>query len=498
MRRLDQDALAALPPTVRRPGYDRAGLAIGMAHLGVGAFHRCHQAEYTDDMLEARPGPWGTVGVNLRPPRIAPLLEPQDGLYTRTLTDGARRETRVIGAIRRVIDVADAPSGEAALAALADPAVRVVTMTVTEKGYCHVPAGGEPDWSNPELARDHDGAWPPATMPGLLAAALERRRSAGAPPVTLISCDNVPANGALLRTVLLAFAAARSAGLADWIGANAAFPSTMVDRIAPAPTPEDVETASAAIGFRDEAAVVGEPFRQWVIEDRFAGPRPPWDLAGAQFVADASAYELTKMRVLNAAQSTLSHLGALLGLEFSFEAVADPTLRTLVRRMLERETAATLPPAPGMAAGAYIDSSLARIANPAIRHRCHQIATDGSQKIVQRLVNPLRERLAAGAPPGLLALAVASWLAYALSGAQRFGARWSADDPWGPRVAAVGEAAGGDFATLAKALLGIQAIFGADLAASPAAPAVAGHLRGLLAGRPREYLASLLRKGMAE
>ena len=265
-----------------------------------------------------------------------------------------------------------------------------------------MPATGRIDWGNPGLIHDREGRGSPATALGLLAAVFERRRASGAPGLTVISCDNIPSNGHLLGSVMSEVVAARSAELAAWMDSNVAFPSTMVDRIVPAATQADIEAASDRIGLRDEAAVVGEPFRQWVIEDRFAAVRPPWDAAGAQFVADVMPYELIKMRVLNAAQSTLSHLGAIVGHTFSFEAVADPVLAGLVRRMLERETATTLPVLADMPVGPYVGTSLARIANRAIRHRCHQIGTDGSQKIVQRLVNPLRERMTAGHAPGLL------------------------------------------------------------------------------------------------
>ncbi|HXT08328.1 MAG TPA: mannitol dehydrogenase family protein [Roseiarcus sp.] len=492
MRRLTQSGLSDLHGRVRLPQYDRSRLAIGIGHIGVGAFHRCHQGDFTDDMLERQFGPWGVVGVNLRPPQLADLLAPQDGLYSRTLRDGAGAETRVIGSLRRVIDAGDAPGAAAAAAALADPALRVATMTITEKGYCHIPATGALDWSNPALARDRDGAAAPATVLGLLALAFERRRNAGAPNMTIISCDNLPSNGSLLRSVVTAFIEARSPALAAWVAANVAFPSTMVDRIVPASTETDIADASERIGLRDEAAVGGEPFRQWVIEDAFAGPRPPWDLAGAQFVDDVTPYELIKMRVLNAAQSTLSHLGVLLGHAFSFEAANDPLLAELMRSMLVTETASTLPDVAGMPVEAYIKTAMARIGNPMIRHRCHQIGTDGSQKIVQRLVNPLRERMAAGRQPGLLALSVAGWMTYCLCGASRFGARWTVNDPWAGRVAAIGDEVGGDFAALAAALIGIGEIFGSDILDSPACPAIAGHLRGLLLGDARSYLSHCL------
>jgi fructuronate reductase len=321
----------------------------------------------------------------------------------------------------------------------------------------------------------------------LLVLALERRRQTAGAPLTLISCDNVPSNGARLGAAVLKFAALRSAGLARWIEDRVTFPCTMVDRIVPATSPDDIEDVSIGLGARDPATVVGEPFRQWVIEDKFAGERPPLDLAGATFVADAKPYEQIKMRVLNAAQSTLAHQGALVGREFTYQAAADPVLAALTRRMLERETSTTLPKLAGMEVASYIDQSMARIRNTAARHRCHQIGTDGSQKIVQRLVDPLRERLAAGQPAGLLTLAVASWIAYGLSGARRFGARWTPSDPYAETVIAIGER-NSDWSELTKSVLSIAPIFGTDMARPELVAAIARRLRGLLGGDARGYL----------
>jgi fructuronate reductase len=491
MRRLSNRLLPELPKSARRPRYDRERLRIGMAHIGVGAFHRCHQAEFVDDMLEAQFGPWGVLGVNLMAPRLADLLAPQDCLYSRTLRQGVGAETHVIGALREVIDVEDEASAEAAVAALGDPSIRVVTITVTEKGYCLTPATGALDFDNPTLKADLEGASPPRTLLGLLALALERRRRNGGAGLTLISCDNIPSNGARLSAAVQEFAALRSGALTHWIEGNVRFPCSMVDRIVPATTQEDIEEASSAVGARDLAAVGGEPFRQWVIEDKFANDRPPLDLAGVEFVPDSKPYERIKMRVLNAAQSTLAHQGALVGLEFSFEAAADPVLSTLTRRMLERETSSTLPEVAGMGAAAYIEASMARVRNPAIRHRCHQIGADGSQKIVQRLLDPLRERLDSGRPADLLTLSVASWIAYCLSGARRFGTRWTPSDPWAETVIAIGERTS-DIVELAASVLAITPIFGTDLAHPRLIDPVARHLRGLLCGDPRFYLAGRL------
>ena len=491
MRRLSRSVLSELPPSVRQPQYDRETLQIGIAHIGVGAFHRCHQAEFIDDMLEARFGRWGVLGVNLMAPNLSDLLAPQDCLYSRTLRRDERAETRIIGALREVIDIEDKASAEAAIAALGGSEISVATMTVTEKGYCLTPSTGAPDFDNPALRADLEGAFPPHTLLGLLALAIERRRQTAGAPLTLISCDNVPSNGARLGAAVLEFAALRSAELAGWIEDRVTFPCTMVDRIVPATSPDDIEEVSSRLGARDPATVVGEPFRQWVIEDKFAGERLPLDLAGATFVADAKPYEQIKMRVLNAAQSTLAHQGALLGHEFTYQAAADPVLAALTRKMLEQETSTTLPKLAGMEVAPYIEQSMARIRNNAIRHRCHQIGTDGSQKIVQRLVDPLRERLATGRPAGLLTLSVASWIAYGLSGAHRFGARWTPSDPYAETVIAIGER-NSDWSELTKSVLSIAPIFGTEIARPELVAAIARRLRGLLDGDARGYLAERL------
>jgi fructuronate reductase len=445
-------------------------------------------------MLEARFGPWGLVGINLHPPRIAQAMTTQDGLYTRTLRQDTRSQTRLLGCHRALVEVADAASAKAAIAALAAPSIQVVTMTVTEKGYCLTPASGELDRANADLAADLAGGDPPRTVLGLLTLGLERRRDVGAGPVTLVSCDNIPANSKRLRAALLGFAAERNPSLISWIEKQVSFPCAMVDRIVPASSPEDLDALASDIGLRDEAAVFGEPFRQWVIEDRFAADRPPWDLAGAQFVADAQPYEHIKMRILNAAQSTLSHWGALLGFDFSWQAAADPMLSALVERMLDRETRPTLPPVAGMEIGPYIASALARIANTAIDHRCHQIATDGSQKIVQRLLAPLLARRAQGQAAPLLERAVAGWIAYVSAGAKRHGARWTPSDPFAFEIMARAEATG-DYAVLSRSVLALDAIFGDDLAAEDLASRIGEHLAGLLGPDPRAYLKRALGDG---
>lgn len=455
--------LGRLPAAVQKPAYDRASLSAGMAHLGVGAFHRCHQGEYTDDLLSLQFDRWGIVGINIRPPALADTLGRQGGLYTRLIRENDHVEARVIGSIVKVVDSQD--SADPALAVLASPDIELVTMTATEKGYCHIPSTGALDLGHPDIVHDLANPQAPRSLPGILARALEQRRAAHGRKLTLLSCDNIPTNGVILENVVRSFAERRGYGLAEWIAANAAFPSAMVDRIAPAVTQDDLDSVEQWFGYRDGAVAVGEPFRQWVIEQKFAGRMPRWDLAGATFVDDVTPFEHLKMRVLNGAQTTLATLGVLAGLEHTFDAIADPLLSVFVRRMLVEETLPTLTPVPGMEPNAYIEQSLGRLKNTAIRHRNHQIATDGSQKIVQRLLNPIRDRLSQGAGIGLLSVPVAGWMAYLILASARFGKPWPVSDPYAGRIAAIADETGRDVPALASAILAIDTIFDPGLAA---------------------------------
>jgi fructuronate reductase len=490
MSRLSSATLADAKAAVRRPRYDRTRLAIGMAHIGVGAFHRCHQAEYTDDALEAEFGPWGVVGINIRPPRLADALGAQDGLYTRTLRQGNEADLRVIGCIRETIDAER--DVEPALDALARPEVSVVTLTVTEKGYCHRPATGRLDETNPDVVHDLSEGAAPRSLPAVLAAALERRKRRGAGGLTFVSCDNIPANGRILAAVVEEFAARRAPGLLGWLADNVRFPSTMVDRITPATTSRDLALVAEACGLEDRAAVIGEPFRQWAIEDDFHGTRPRWEAGGAEFVRNVMAHEVIKMRVLNGAQSTLAYLGALARLDTTYEDVSDPALCNFVRQMLERETAPSLPTGAGVDIGAYIALTFKRLENSAILHRNHQIATDGSQKIVQRILNPIRDRIAAGLTYDRLAAAAASWMAYLCAASPRFGARWTPEDPWADPIREIADETGPEFAVLAGRIVALESIFGVDLGRHEAFRSrVAGHLAAFLTDDPRRRLATL-------
>ena len=490
-----RDALLGdLPEAVAKPAYDRGAIVAGIAHIGVGAFHRTHQAEFTDDLLAGGARDWGITGINIRPPLLGGTLGAQGGLYTRLIREDQRVAARVIGSILGVVDSeADAAP---ALAVLAAPTIDVITMTVTEKGYCHVPATGALDPARPEIV--HDIAHPdaPVSLPGLILHALERRMETHGRPVTIVSCDNIPSNGAILGAVVRDLAARRGDVLARWIETHAAFPGTMVDRIAPATSPDDYAVVAERFGYRDRAVVVGEPFRQWVIENRFAGRFPAFETVGASLVEDVTAYEHLKMRILNGAQTALCYLGVLAGHEHTFDDMADPLLARFVRRMLVEESVPTLARVPGIAPLAYVEESLARLRNTAIHHRNHQIATDGSQKIVQRLLNPIRDRLVADATFDLLGVALAGWMAYLVRASDRFGRAWRVDDPYAARIAAIADRTGSDAAALVDGILAIDAIFAPELAGAPRLKAaLTRHLEAFIGPDPIGHLARVVDGG---
>ncbi|MHA6346997.1 mannitol dehydrogenase family protein [Roseivivax sp. CAU 1761] len=436
----------------------------GIVHFGPGAFFRAFNAVYTDNAMAAGGGDWGIVAVSLKSPTARDQLAPQDGVFTAVelAPEGAR--PRLVHAVTRVLVAPEDPA--AVLAALRDPGVRVVSLTITEKGYCHEPASGRLRRDHPDIAQDLETPGAPASAAGFIVEALRLRRADGTPPFTVLSCDNLPSNGALARATMLDFARARDAGLAEWIAAEVPFPATMVDRITPATTAEDVARLAEAEGYHDPACVQHEPFRQWVIEDRFAGARPAWEAAGAQFVDSVEAHETMKLRCLNGAHSTLAYLGYLAGHETIAETVADPAFAALLRRLWRDEILPTVPQPEGEDLAAYTEALLRRFANPAIRHRTWQIAMDGSQKLPQRLLATAAEALAAGRPVPGLALAVAGWMRY-VGGVDEAGGAIDVRDPLAERLRAASDGAGTPEDTVA-ALLALRDVFPAELAATPA------------------------------
>jgi fructuronate reductase len=460
--RLDEAALTGLSDDVVRPGYDRTAAKTGVVHLGIGAFHRAHQAVVFDDALKSGDLRWGVLGASLRSPGVRDQLNPQDGLYTLVVRDGEREDLRVIGACRSVMVGPEDPA--ALVAAMADADVHIVTLTVTEKGYRLDPASGELLVEDPDVAADIADIERPRTAPGFIVAALRARRAAGLGPFTVISCDNLPHNGRRIRAGVLAMARAVDSSLAEWIAAEGAFPQTMIDRIVPATTAEDVVRLTARLGVEDQGMVKAEPFTQWVIEDRFAGERPDFAALGVQLTDAVEPWEDAKLRLLNGAHSAVAYLGALSGHEHVHEAVAVPAFRAYVEALWD-EAQTTLNPPPGLDVAAYRAELMARFSNSALMHRTRQIAMDGSQKLPQRLLAGAAERLAADQGIEAMALGVAAWMRWQ-EGVTEQGETVVVDDPLASRTAELIEASETDEAQV-RALLGLSAVFPASLAEEP-------------------------------
>ncbi|RWH74469.1 mannitol dehydrogenase family protein [Mesorhizobium sp.] len=405
--RLSNATIAKLPAEVRVPSYDRNSVTPGIVHLGVGAFHRAHQAAYVDACLADGESNWSIVGVSLRSPDTRDALEPQDGLYTLAIRDSAGEQLQVIGSIQSLLVAPEDPS--AVLAALIDPRIRIVTLTITEKAYLRA-ADGTLDGAHPDIVHDLANPGSPRTAHGFLAEALVRRRANGTPPFTVLCCDNLPANGATLHRLLIEFAKLRDADLARHVADDVAFPSSMVDRIVPATTDADRARIADELGVQDAWPVMTEPFRQWVIEDRFPAGRPAWERFGVTMVEDVGPFEDMKLRLLNGAHSGIAYLGLLTDHATVDRAFADPLIRQFVDR-LWAEAVPTLPQDAGLDPIPYTAELADRFSNTALAHRTAQIANDGSQKLPQRIVASALARLEAGLLPEHLSLVVAAWIA---------------------------------------------------------------------------------------
>ena len=462
MSRLNRDALGLLRRNIECDTfvYDRDAQKVGVVHFGIGAFHRAHQAWYTDQAMNAGERDWAIAGVSLRSPTVMAQLNPQDGLYTLTQRSGSQSDTRLIGAVREVLVADRHPKSIADCIASRD--CRVVSFTVTEKGYARLPDGAL------DFAAAEHSFYP------LLADGLVRRWAAGLPGVTLLSCDNLADNGRQLHRLLAAWIEVRAPGLREWFERECACPNSMVDRIVPATTAADLDQVQATLdGIRDGGAVFTERFSQWVIEDRFAGPRPGWDRHGAQLVHDVAPYETAKLRMLNGAHSALAYCGLERGHTFVHEAIADLALRPLVERLMRTEGATSFVAAPGQDLIAYADRLLERFADPALNHRLIQIAMDGSQKIPQRWLEPLAFHQRHGTQCPALLQALAAWLRHVRGDAR------AVDDPWADRLAALWREAGQE--GIAAALFGESGLFVQHWRADPAALA---RLTDLLGERP--------------
>ena len=478
---LSQANLARVPREVKRPGYDRSKIDIGIVHFGPGAFHRVHQAWFVDKLLANDPR-WGICAVSLRSTDVRDALVPQDGLYTLATLDEST-SYRVIGALKQTLVAPEDP--ESVLERLSAPQTRVVTMTVTEKGYC-LGADGNLDMAHGGIRRDLRSPHSPASLIGYLVEALRRRRASGVGPLTIVSCDNLVDNGTRLGRAVQQLAEANDPDLARWIADEVAFPRTMVDSITPATTEDLRERVAEALGMTDRWPVQREGFVQWVIEDRAAGrggddAGPDWESAGVIVTDNVGAYDRAKLRLLNGAHSSLAYLGLLAGHETVAGAMQDVDLAAFVGTMMKRDILPTLEAPRGLDLNLYIQAILQRFRNPAIRHALAQIAWDGSQKLPFRLLGTIQDNLQGGRPIDRLCVPIAAWM--------HFVRRKTADgeqviDPLAERLFDIGKSCQNRASADLPMFLALEQVFPPSLAGNEIfTSALARAYDGLAAGR---------------
>lgn len=459
--RLSNETLLNLPDAIKRPAYDRSKVTTAILHLGIGAFHRAHQAMYTDAVLASGDLNWGIAGAGVISADMKNALSPQDGLYTLYARGADFREVRVIGSITELLGGPE--EADLVLKRMNDPAIRIVSITVTEKGYYLDPATGELNLNADPIKRDLANPSAPTTILGLIVHGLDQRRKLNLLPFTVMSCDNLPANGILASKAVIGFARELDAELAGWIEQEVAFPSTMVDRITPATTDADRAEVTRLIGVEDAWPVVTEEFSQWVIEDNFTLGRPDWTVGGAIFSNEIETWENMKLRCLNGAHSTLAYLGQLFGRDtvasaMEFELITD------VLDDLWLEIREVLHAPQGVNTADYVESLKQRFRNPNLRHLTAQIASDGSQKLPQRLLAPLHERIAKGLPSPAIATALAAWIHFIIKSANA--EQPVINDPMGEELIRC-VLLSHKHEEIVTNLLGIEKIFGRDLPVNP-------------------------------
>lgn len=460
MNRLNASLLTKLPKDVLLPKYQREKMLPGIVHLGIGAFHRAHQAFYTEAVMNQFGGNWGIIGSSLRSAGVRDQLVPQNCLYTLVERSSEGEKLQIIGA---VVDTLVGPENPAALiASMVQPSIKIISLTVTEKGYCHDPATGNLNPNHPDIQHDLQNLDKPVSAIGYLIAALKKRYEQKQKGFTVLSCDNLPNNGEVLEKVILQFAQKISADFAQWIKQNATFPCTMIDRIVPATTDDDRREIESRLGVRDEAMVVCEPFTQWVIEDKFANGRPQWEKVGVLLVKDVRLFEKIKLRLLNGAHSTMAYCGYLSGLQYISEVMEQPAFVNMIKTYMAREAGETIFAPDGFDIEAYKQQLRDRFSNKSLKHRTWQIAMDGSQKLPQRLLETLREQLKSHGHIDILCLGIAAWIRY-VSGVDEKGAPIEVSDPLAKELRAACDANQGNPAAMVKAVVSIQKVFGDDL-----------------------------------
>ncbi|ALV92345.1 MULTISPECIES: fructuronate reductase [Pantoea] len=458
--------LASGDLNVARPAWNHQRLVPRIVHIGCGAFHRAHQALYLHHLLATSDCDWGICEVNLMSASgklLVEQLRQQDLLYSVTEKGAEQNDVHIIAAIKEALH--PALDGHAAIIeALARPETAIVSLTVTEKGYCTQGANGALDADHPLI--QHDVAHPdtPKSAIGFIVEALRLRHERGLKPFSVLSCDNLRDNGHVARAAVVGLAQLRDPSLAQWIAANVTFPSCMVDRIVPAVTEETQQEISALLGVNDPCGVACEPFRQWVIEDNFVNGRPDWDRVGAQFVTDVAPFEMMKLRMLNGSHSFLAYLGYLGRCDTIADTMQLPEYRQAAINLMMHEQVPTLSMPEGIDLQAYADQLIARFSNPALRHRTQQIAMDGSQKLPQRWLDSVRHHLLHGSDYRHLALGIAGWMRYVLGQDER-GEAYNVVDPLSSTLQQVNQHYPEGDARV-TALLAVKTLFGDDLPAN--------------------------------
>lgn len=466
MKRLSPNILATLPREVILPQYDREQLQVGIVHLGIGAFHRAHQAFYIESLLNQEQSnstlSWGIVGCSLRSPTVREQMQAQGCLYTlvENRNDGPRYQ--IVSCIKNVLAAAD--QREELVQALTNPDIKIVSLTITEKGYCHDPASGSLNLNHPDIQHDLLQIDKAKSALGFLVLAMGRRRDKNLPGFTLMSCDNLPSNGKVLERVIKEFAQAIDPTLLPWIAEQLTFPSTMIDRIVPATTEEDKKQLASLLGVRDEALVKTEPFSQWVVEDNFARGRPAWEKVGVTMVDNVDAFEIMKLRLLNGAHSLIAYTGYLSGYETVADVMGDSSFRAMVKRFMDEEASPGVSMPAGFDLDEYKNQLIERFSNTALQHRTWQIAMDGSQKIPQRWLETLRYQLANNGPIDILVLGLAAWIQY-VTGTDDEGNAIEVSDPWAETLFALGQKykGGNNKNNFLKDIFSIEEIFSKDL-----------------------------------
>lgn len=430
-KRLSLSTYEQLPSNVIRPKYDLAEHKAGIVHIGIGAFHRGHQAVFTDDAIANGGGNWRIVGVSLRSANVSEQMNPQNGLYTVTAKSKQQQETRLIGSIEKVIVAPQNPAK--VLALLASSSIKVLTLTVTEKGYHYNMAEHALAEENADIQHDIAHPTSPVSMPGYIVAAcvMRMKKINENNKLSIISCDNLPENGEVTRKVVTDLAAKIGPDLVTWITKNVSFSSSMVDRIVPAVTAQNKASMHTNLGMQDEAMIETEMFKQWVVEDNFCTPIPDWQSAGVLFVDKVESYEKLKLRTLNGSHSALAYMGVLLGYKWIHEAIADPLLLSTIQRLMTKETGPSLRAPSALDLPLYQQAIIERFQNDEIAYATQQVAMDGSQKMIQRIFAPIADNIANGKNDSsycVMLAVVAAWMLY-LRGKDEAGDTYEIKDP---------------------------------------------------------------------